>query len=92
LAFGIIAHCYYDNGVIGKKFEFVLKFILGTRDLFKKVKSIDSPLQISGDPYDVPEVIILSSNSSSKGEIAKVNQVEYIEENKVESVEEKNKS
>jgi hypothetical protein len=86
LAFGIIAHCYYDNGVIGKKFEFVLKFILGTRDPFRKVKDVDSSAQVLGEGLDAPEVV-LSSHSSSKGETAKVNQEEEIHENKVDSVE-----
>jgi hypothetical protein len=42
---GIICYCYYGDGVISKKFEFVLGQILGTRDLFKVLKTPNQELQ-----------------------------------------------
>lgn len=45
LAMGIISHCYYDNGVISKKFEFVLRYILGTRNLLRnQIKADSTPI------------------------------------------------
>ncbi len=38
---GIISHCYYDNGVISQKFQFVLRYILGSRSISKNVKAIE---------------------------------------------------
>lgn len=42
---GIIAHCYYDNGFISKKFQFVLKYILGSRNplQFSKKATLSLP-------------------------------------------------
>ena len=40
---GIISHCYYDEGVISKKFQFVLNQILGSRNLFPPAKAIENP-------------------------------------------------
>lgn len=42
VAMGIISYCYYDEGVISKKFQFVLNQILGSRDLFPSAKAIES--------------------------------------------------
>ena len=36
---GIISQCYYDEGVISKKFQFVLNQILGARHLFRAKSS-----------------------------------------------------
>ena len=52
LSMGIISHCYYDEGVISKKFQFILKFILGTRNLFEinekspKLQKEEEPLPL----------------------------------------------
>ena len=49
VAIGIIAQCYYEEGIISRKFQFVLNSILGTRNLFPAEKSsLDDDIKDSG--------------------------------------------
>lgn len=59
---GIVSHCYYDDGVISQKFQFVLRYILGTRSLGKNLKAIEnlSPVQ---------EVEQAQDNNQSEGSL-----------------------
>jgi hypothetical protein len=94
-AMGIISHCYYDNGVISKKFQFVLKYILGSRNLFRhQIKAQNAEmlsqlnLETRAEENTGGKGCGDSDGSqcggSSKGESAKLIVTEEITENKVD--------
>jgi hypothetical protein len=53
---GIIAHCYYDEGPISKKFNFILRYILGTRNVFRKPVKSSSAIDSASNGVESEEI------------------------------------
>ena len=78
VAMGIISYCYYEEGVISKKFQFVLNQILGSRNLFQAPKMIE---QASGPEVENQQNRIAESGSSKSSNSKDSEKLSKIEQN-----------